>query len=675
MAQLNPRQREAVHYIDGPLLVLAGAGSGKTSVITRKIAYLIQECGLKAKHIAAVTFTNKAAREMKERVTQLVSGPAARGLTVSTFHNLGMNIIRIEHEALGYRPGFSIFDEQDARTIIRDLIFKEFADAIEDVDQLQAQFSAWKNDMLTPEAAIRQAITQDELTSARVYQHYNQYLKAYNAVDFDDLILLPVLLFRDQPQILQKWRQRIRYLLVDEYQDTNMSQYELVRQLVIERQALTVVGDDDQSIYAWRGARPENLARLQQDFPSLKLVKLEQNYRSTARILKAANTLIANNPHVFEKSLWSDFGMGDEIRLIQVRNEEAESERIASEILALRLQKRVNFKDCAILYRGNHQSRLLEIKLQANQIPYRISGGTSFFSRNEVKDALSYLRLIANPDDDSAFLRVVNVPRREIGPATLETLSNYAHQRKISLFSAINEVGLETVMRDRALQHLREFANVILHTTTRCEDEDPIPALKQLFTQVDYEEWLLQNSTSPQQAERRMGNVWLLIDQVARMLEYDPLDEEQLTLKDVIAKLLLRDMMEQQAEEEDEDKVHLLTLHASKGLEFPHVFIMGLEEDILPHRNSIETNQIEEERRLMYVGITRARSTLCMTFCAERKQFGEKIETTPSRFLDELPQEDVIWEGVGHQSPERNKAKGRATLDALFRDLAEDGSM
>nr|WP_253938408.1 DNA helicase Rep [Hahella sp. HN01] len=672
VSQLNPRQREAVKYIDGPLLVLAGAGSGKTSVITRKIAYLIEECGVKAKHIAAVTFTNKAAREMKERVSALVSGPAARGLTVSTFHNLGMNIIRLEHKAVGLKPGFSIFDQQDCKAIIKDLLFKEFDEAEEDVDQLQAHFSNWKNDMLTPAQAIKQAITAEDLTAARLYERYDHYLRAYNAVDFDDLILMPVMLFRNHPEILSAWRLRIRYLLVDEYQDTNLSQYELVQQLVAGRQAFTVVGDDDQSIYAWRGARPENLARLQKDFPTLKLVKLEQNYRSTARILKAANVLIANNPHVYEKALWSQLGMGDEIRIIRVRNEEAEAERIASEIIDMRLKKRAQFKDFSVLYRGNHQSRLLELKLQAYQIPYRISGGTSFFSRNEIKDAMSYLRLLANPDDDAAFLRVVNVPRREIGPVTLEKLSAYAESRKISLFSAISEFGLESVLTGKTLDHLREFSEIILHTGQKCEEEhDAVPVLKQLFTRIDYEEWLLQNSTSPQQAERRMANVWILLDQVARMLEYDAAAEEQMTLKDAIGKLLLRDIMDQQKEEEDEDKVHLLTLHASKGLEFPHVFIMGLEEDILPHRNSIETNQIEEERRLMYVGITRAQRSLCLTFCSERKQFGEKIETIPSRFLDEMPQEDLVWEGLGQRNEERNQARGRATLDALLRDLGD----
>ena len=416
MTRLNDRQNEAVKYVSGPLLVLAGAGSGKTSVITTKIAYLIQECGLKARNIVAVTFTNKAAREMKERVGRIVKGKASHGLTVSTFHNLGMNIIRKEYKALGFKPGFSIFDQTDARALLAELMQKQMSDGEDSVDLVQHTISSWKNDLVLPQQALDRARNEEEMLAARVYLHYTRTLKAYNAVDFDDLILLPVQLFREHPDVLTKWQNRIHYLLVDEYQDTNSSQYLMVRQLVGDRGKLTVVGDDDQSIYAWRGARPENLVQLQEDYPGLKLVKLEQNYRSTSRILKAANVLIANNPHVFDKKLWSDLGHGDEIRVIRCRNEDAEAERVATEILTHRLKQQTSYRDYAILYRGNFQSRLLEMKLQQHQVPYHINGGTSFFSRAEVKDMMAYLRLLVNPDDDSAFLRIVNVPRREIGP-------------------------------------------------------------------------------------------------------------------------------------------------------------------------------------------------------------------------------------------------------------------
>lgn len=670
-AKLNEKQSEAVHYVSGPLLVLAGAGSGKTSVITRKIAYLIRECGLKGKNIAAVTFTNKAAREMKERVGKLVSGPDARGLTVSTFHNLGLNIIRSEHKTLGYKPGFTIFDSEDAKTLIRELMFKEGDEDTDHINDFQMRISNWKNAMYLPEQAIKDAKTPEDLFLANLYAAYNRYLKAYNALDFDDLILLPVQLFKNHPDVLSKWRRKIHYLLVDEYQDTNMAQYDLVKMLVAERQALTVVGDDDQSIYAWRGARPENLARLEEDFPTLKLIKLEQNYRSTKLILKAANQVIANNPHVFEKALWSQLGDGDRIRIIRCRHEDAEAEQIAAEILDQKLKKDIPFKDFAVLYRGNHQSRLLEIKMQAFQVPYHMSGGSSFFSKNEIKDAMAYLRLLVNPDDDAAFLRVINVPRREIGPSTLEKLGNYATGREVSLYQACGELGLEQTLNGKALERVQRFCDWLQRITERCHKEDPIPVLKQLFTDIEYDQWLYQNSNTPAAAEKRMENVWYLIDSVRKMLDEDKGTADEIGLEEAISKLVLRDMLEQQEEEDDSDKVHLLTLHASKGLEFPHVFIMGLEEELLPHRNSIEEDNIEEERRLMYVGITRAQRTLALTYSAVRKQYGEKIETIPSRFLDELPEEDLQWEGGEGEDKQRVQEKGNQTLSALLNGLKD----
>jgi|TARA_Y100000589_G_scaffold264983_1_gene255810 ATP-dependent DNA helicase Rep len=668
--KLNPRQREAVRYADGPLLVLAGAGSGKTSVITRKIAYLIEEIGIPGRHIAAVTFTNKAAREMKERVGRIVERDKARGLIVSTFHNLGLNIIREEHPHLGYHPGFSIFDAEDAKALLQDLMLQEAtAEAGDELNDVQMTISAWKNAMRGPEQALSRAADEREQRIARVYQRYNEYLKAYNAVDFDDLILLPVQLFRNCPDVLAKWRRKIRYMLVDEYQDTNLCQYELVKLIVAERAAFTVVGDDDQSIYAWRGARPENLAQLKEDFPSLKIVKLEQNYRSTGRILRCANTVIANNPHVFEKALWSDHTIGEEIRIIRCRNEDAEAERIATEILDHKLKNGLAFRDFAVLYRGNHQSRLLEMKLQAYQIPYRMSGGQSFFAKNEIKDAMAYLRLLINPDDDAAFLRVVNVPRREIGPRTLEQLSHYARAREVSLFRALGDLGAEAHVTEKGLDRLRRFAHWVQKTCERLYQEDPVPVIKQLFTDIEYEEWLHQHSGSPKQAERRMENIWYLVESIRRMLDDGKGTADEIGIEDAISRLVLRDMMEQREEEDDSDKVQLMTLHASKGLEFPHVFIMGLEEEILPHRTSIEEGNIEEERRLMYVGITRARETLTLTYAATRKQYGEKIETIPSRFLDELPEEDLRWEGLGEQDREANQKKGKATLSALLGDL------
>ncbi|WP_295462477.1 DNA helicase Rep [uncultured Pseudomonas sp.] len=663
MSKLNPRQAEAVAYISGPLLVLAGAGSGKTSVITRKIAYLVQQCGIRAQYICAVTFTNKAAREMKARVASLLKAGEGRGLTVSTFHNLGLNIIRREYGHLGYKPGFSIFDEGDIKALLTDIMQKEYQ-GDDGLDEIKNYIGNWKNDLILPEEALEKARTPKEQTAAVVYLHYQRTLKAYNAVDFDDLIFLPVKLFQDHPEVLERWRNRIRYMLVDEYQDTNTSQYLLVKMLVQERAQFTVVGDDDQSIYAWRGARPENLMQLKDDFPSLKVVMLEQNYRSTSRILKCANVLIANNPHVFEKQLWSEMGHGDPIRVLRCKNEDGEAERIALEILTLHLKTQRPYADFAILYRGNHQAKLMELKLQHHQIPYRLSGGTSFFARQEVKDVMSYLRLLVNPDDDNAFLRVINVPRREIGSTTLEKLGNYAGSRDLSMYAAADEIGLGEHLDARFTERLARFKRWMDGVRRNCAGEDPIGALRSMVMDIDYENWIRQNASSDKVADFRMGNVWFLLDALKNILEKD--EDGEMTIEDAIAKLVLRDMLErQQEEEEGADGVQMMTLHASKGLEFPYVFIMGMEEEILPHRSSIEADTIEEERRLAYVGITRARQTLAFTYATRRKQYGELIDCTPSRFLDELPPEDLQWEGLEEAPQEQKAARGNDALAAM----------
>ncbi|WP_144949158.1 DNA helicase Rep [Pseudomonas oryzihabitans] len=663
MSKLNPRQAEAVAYISGPLLVLAGAGSGKTSVITRKIAYLVQQCGIRAQYICAVTFTNKAAREMKARVASLLKAGEGRGLTVSTFHNLGLNIIRREYAHLGYKPGFSIFDEGDIKALLTDIMQKEYQ-GDDGLDEIKNYIGNWKNDLILPDEALEKARTPKEQTAAVVYLHYQRTLKAYNAVDFDDLILMPVKLFQEHPEVLERWRNRIRYMLVDEYQDTNTSQYLLVKMLVQERAQFTVVGDDDQSIYAWRGARPENLMQLKDDFPSLKVVMLEQNYRSTSRILKCANVLIANNPHVFEKQLWSEMGHGDPIRVLRCKNEDGEAERIALEILTLHLKTQRPYADFAILYRGNHQAKLMELKLQHHQIPYRLSGGTSFFARQEVKDVMSYLRLLVNPDDDNAFLRVINVPRREIGSTTLEKLGNYAGSRDSSMYAAADEIGLGEHLDARFTERLGRFKRWMDGVRKNCAGEDPIGALRSMVMDIDYENWIRQNASSDKVADFRMGNVWFLLDALKNILEKD--EDGQMTIEDAIAKLVLRDMLErQQEEEEGADGVQMMTLHASKGLEFPYVFIMGMEEEILPHRSSIEADTIEEERRLAYVGITRARQTLAFTYATRRKQYGELIDCTPSRFLDELPPEDLQWEGLEEAPQEQKAARGNDALAAM----------
>ena len=666
---LNAQQQAALKYIDGPLLVLAGAGSGKTSVITGKIAYLVKQCGIPSRNIYAVTFTNKAAREMKDRVSKLLSSSESKGLSVSTFHNLGLNIIRFEIKTLGFKPGFSIMDQEDCRNLLKELLVRHTDLDEKLIDNIQHTISDWKNSLLEPGQAVSASNSTGEQSIAMLYDRYQRALRAYNAVDFDDLIMIPVCLFREQPEVLAKWQQRIRYMLVDEYQDTNLAQYELVRTLVKEKQALTVVGDDDQSIYAWRGARPENLMQLQEDFSALKVIKLEQNYRSTGRILAAANQLIDNNPHLIQKALWSELGPGDPLRFIISDNEEREAERVVNEIIDMRLKRRCKYSDFAILYRGNYQSRLMELKLQTQNIPYDITGGQSFYAKTEIKDVMAYLRLIINPDDDNALLRIINTPRRQIGPTTLERLGEYANQRQVSFLDAIDEVGLSATVPSANLQRLQRFKHWLQSVQRNVYSDKPVPAIRELLEDIDYQDWLRQNASSDAAANKRWENINLLISQIEYALkdsDSDSVEADKNPIEAAISKIILRDILDREQEESADDKVQLLTLHAAKGLEFLHVFLIGMEEEVLPHRNSIEGDQIEEERRLAYVGITRAQRTLTMTSAAQRTQFGETSATTPSRFVDELPQDDLVRMGGNTEaSAEQNQAAGEESLDAL----------
>jgi ATP-dependent DNA helicase Rep len=669
--KLNPGQNEAVKYVTGPCLVLAGAGSGKTGVICKKIAYLIEKCDYKARNIAAVTFTNKAAREMKERVVKMMDKKLTRGLTVSTFHSLGLDIIRKEIKTLGYKPGFTLFDDQDTLSLLKELTHEELDGDKDLLSKLQSMISNWKNDLLLPDAAIKLSSDADTTMYAEFYQLYQKHMKAYNALDFDDLILIPTLLLKNFPEVKARWQKKIQYLLVDEYQDTNASQYELVKLIAGEKGLLTVVGDDDQSIYSWRGAKPQNLVLLGQDFPQLKLIKLEQNYRSSGRILKCANTLIANNPHVYDKALFSELAYGVELRVIQAKNEEHEIERVVGELIGHKFLNKSKFKNYAILYRGNHQSRLLEKALMLNRIPYKISGGTSFFSRSEIKDMMAFLRVLVNPDDDNAFLRIVNVPRREIGPTTLEKLGNYANMRQISMFAASFELGLEQHLTGRGLVHVQRFTRWLVETGDHAERGDTPAVLRAMIREINYEDWLYDTSPSPKAAEMRMKNVTQLFSWVTNMLEGDD-EEEPMLLPAIVTRLTLRDMMERGEDEDDADQVQLMTLHASKGLEFPYVFLIGMEEGLLPHQTSMDEGNVEEERRLAYVGITRAQRELIFTYAKERRQYGEVSRTEASRFLHELPQDDLSWELSETKKSQEHKEKTAKMGVASMREMLKN---
>ena len=676
---LNVPQREAVKYMDGPCLVLAGAGSGKTRVITQKIAHLIEDCGYESRHIAALTFTNKAAAEMQERIAKLLKDPKqAKNLTVSTFHSLGVKILRQEAKELGLKDRFSIMDSDDCFSLVQDLAVTTDKQLIR---RIQGAMSLWKNSLVDPDSALKNAVTEDEAQAARIYRNYVATLSAYQAVDFDDLIRLPVELFRDKEAVRDKWQRRLRYLLVDEYQDTNTCQYELVKLLVTglgKKPMFTAVGDDDQAIYAWRGATIENLKQLQVDFPDLKVIKLEQNYRSTTRILQAANAVIANNPKLFEKSLWSEHGLGDPIKVMGMQDDDQEAEQIAIMVSAHRFERRAKFSDYAILYRGNHQSRVIEQALRKERIPYTISGGQSFFDRAEIKDLISYLRLIANQDDDPAFIRAVTTPKRGVGQSTLEALGAYAGQWQCSLFEAVFKGGIEAKLADRQLTPLREFCTFINQLEARASrtsgvgkagsGDNAAQVLDDMMKEINYEAYLY-DAFDDRQAQGKWQNVldfttWLKQKGTGGKDGTDP-EKSLLELTQMVA---LMTMLE--GRDEEPDAVRMSTLHASKGLEFPHVFLVGVEEGILPHKGDPDAPldtlgaRIEEERRLMYVGITRAQRSLHVSWCKKRKRARENVHCDESRFIKEmkLDEGDAVPTAEETITPQNRLANLKALL-------------
>lgn len=677
MTALNPRQQEALKHTHGPLLVLAGAGSGKTSVITQKIAHLIKNCHIPAPRITAMTFTNKAAREMKERIKKLLPADQLKGLTVSTFHQFGLQFLRYELVHTALKGNFSIMDSDDSKRLLMELMQRDNmsgAESREFAGKAMKLISDWKNDLIEPQKALESIVDPEDMMFAHLYALYERHLRAYNAVDFDDLIVLPVKILRENIQVRHKWQSRIRYLLVDEYQDTNTAQYELIKLLVGAEGRFTVVGDDDQSIYAWRGAKPENMGLLQMDFPSLQVVKLEQNYRSTNRILSAANAVITNNEHLFEKQLWSQKSQGEMIRVITSSDDLTEAERIAKEIVTHRLRHQNQWEDYAVLYRSNFQSRVLEAELRQLQVPYKLSGGTSFFARSEIKDVMGYLRVIVNPDDDAAFLRIINMPKRGVGSATLEKLGLLAQEYDISLLEACHHAGLKAAVGAKAYGTLSGFYEFIDHYTRALYDNpDPMPLVRQMIIETGYIDYLKDDAKTPQQEKVRLDNIESLYSSITTLINRAEDDDER-TIDAVIRKMMLLDMLEQQQEEENTNKVNLMTLHAAKGLEFDYVYIIGVEEEILPHRNSIVAETIEEERRLMYVGITRAKEELTLSLAKKRRMGKDFRETTPSRFLDEIHPEYLDYPDAKHakaqdpkQLAQNHLANLQALLDAIHR--------
>ena len=662
---LNPQQHQAVEYIESPLLVLAGAGSGKTSVIIEKISYLIEQLLYPAKSILAVTFTNKAAKEMQERVKIRLDKNLSKGLVISTFHSLGLRILKRHYSDLGYKNNFTLFDSSDSLALIADIIYEEFQLPKQNAGAIQSKISFWKSALLTPDDVKPQNDFEEQ--ASFVYKEYQKYLKSYNSFDFDDLIFQAIQLFKNNDTIQKLWSDKFRYILIDEYQDTNESQYQLLRYLTEGKNKFTVVGDDDQSIYAWRGSRPENLKHLQEDFSDLKVIKLEQNYRSTSRILNVANKLIENNSHIFEKKLWSAKDYGEQIKVISLLNEEDEAQFVASDIFFDRVKTSSKNSDYAILIRSNYQAFLLERYMQMHKIPYTISGGISFFSKSEVKDIISYLRLIGNPDDDRAFLRIINTPKREIGSATIHKLGKYSSEHNFSLFNTLYKLNDIEFSKSYTKASLNNFRELIISTQQEIVASISPSELKTILLKfiddISYRQWLIDSSSSEKQAEFRYTNTMEVINWITNQLEGESYNGLE-SLNSVINKMLLIDILDRD-KQKDEDKVQIITMHASKGLEFKKIYIMGMEEGILPHQQSIEDDSIEDERRLAYVAITRARENLTITMTKYRRKFGEKTTTIPSRFIDELPEVDLYWVGNEKECPEIRKQNSRDNISAL----------
>ncbi|WP_019001564.1 UvrD-helicase domain-containing protein [Succinimonas amylolytica] len=670
--KLNAAQLEAVNYIGGPCLVLAGAGSGKTRVITQKIVHLISECSYSARNICAVTFTNKAAKEMKERISAALSPDVIKGLRVSTFHSLGLEIIRHEYYSLGISPNFSLFDEYDSMSVMKEIIEKAQGDLSK--DELKNKCIYWlgavsrfKNDLRSPEEILEDRDPESQIAGL-IYSEYQHMMNSCNAIDFDDLIYRTVRLFRSNQDVLTRWRSRIRYLLVDEYQDTNQSQYELIRLLVSENQRFTVVGDDDQSIYSWRGAQPENIPRLRKDFPNLRVIMLEENYRSCGRILKCANALIAHNPHEYIKKLHSGLEFGKPIRVIEIPKADQEGKKLVTDLLGHHYRYRTRFQDYAVLYRGNYQSREIQKALAESNIPYRVIGGTSFFALSEIKDFMCYLRVLVNDDDNRAFLRIINTPRREIGAVALEHIGKFAESCSISLMQACMDPRLRENIPAREAGKFMGFAELVMKLRKDLSGSHAHEILRALPDTLGYTDWLRTDSGSEKSAEFRIDNVMTLVDWVERSMSGGPdSDDGPLSFEEAVTRMALRELLDREEQDFELDEVQLMTLHSSKGLEFPFVYMIGMEEGLLPHKSAVETGNVEEERRLAYVGMTRARQELTFMLCQERKSRDQRdrVCPEPSRFLKELPAEDLDWKENGSLMTRQERSD---MLDAFFKD-------
>jgi len=636
MKKLNPPQHQAVHHTEGALLLLAGAGSGKTQVITTRIVYLLKDKRIPAENILAVTFTNKAAKEMRERVSAM-AGSMAEGIIISTFHSLGMRILRRDIRALGFKPNFSIYSTSDQAGVLRQAMRDRDIDPKQcDPDAILWRISAAKNRLVGPKEFTPASSDRIELATASVYPRYQELLKGFNAIDFDDIIMFSVRLLQTTPAILKYWQERFRYIMVDEYQDTNASQYLLISLLAAMHRNICVVGDDDQSIYGWRGAEIQNILNFEHDYANCRVIKLEQNYRSTSSILEAANSVIRNNPVRTDKALWTAVGKGRQIDLIVADSEEDEANRVVESMLLEQFKEKLSWSDLAILYRSNAQSRAFEEKLRLERIPYVVIGGQQFYERKEVKDAIAYLKVIDNPSDEASLLRIINFPRRGIGDGTLLRLNQWSMEQNVPLFEALARVReiqeiSESSKKAVAAFHVMMKGVIDGFGRTRMGEQVNV-----LFNRLRIEDELFRTLNDAAQARKRIENIEQVVNSLAIYEEHNPRGTLSAFLERI--SLMDEDKPSEDGKEHGQNAVTLMSLHSSKGLEFSHVYLVGMEEDLLPHKRSIEEDPtVAEERRLCYVGITRARRHLTISRCQTRRKYGNIEQRTPSRFLDEIP--------------------------------------
>ena len=635
IARLNPRQKEAVEHTEGPLLILAGAGSGKTRAITMRTAYLIYT-GVRAGSVLAVTFTNKAAKEMKERVKSMVKGKNGTPV-VSTFHSLCLKILRREIEHLGYRKDFTIYDTSEQVSLLRNILSDiKFYDRSFKAESILERISRTKNDFAPPDTVSSDDPVEE--VSAMLYPRYREALKSLNALDFDDLLLLTLKLFREHPVVLEKYRERFRYIMVDEYQDTNRVQYDFIKLLAGERRNLCVVGDDDQSIYGWRGANLGNILDFEKDFPGTVTVRLEQNYRSFGHILKAANGVIINNRRRMEKSLWTERGDGPKVNILKAVDTEGEAEWVADRISMIKFERNIPYEDFAVIYRANIFSKPFEEAMRRQRIPYSVVGGTSYFEHKEIKDLAAYLKIIANPSDDLSLLRAASAPKRGLGPSALSALSDFARSNSLSLLDAFGKASGVPSLSQKAAASAEALSELIGRYRDMFKNGTKMDkTLKALIEEINYRNYISGLYKTPEAAFRRIEN----IDGFVESITHYESGEESSSLHGFLETMALTDLMEER-EEKSSHGITLISFHSSKGLEFPVVFIAGVEEDILPHKKSADRDEdIEEERRLFYVGITRAMNELYITYTDRRSKYGKEKPSVPSRFLKEIPEEAI----------------------------------